>query len=182
MRRTVFEARPSWQRSVVAAGFVIAVAGYPFTLEPSVVSLAFSLTGAILTTAALFGVPVQTACAMSFAAAYLVALLGAGVDVDPGAPLVALLLFGLLEALHHDGSVPDHVSAQARRTRAWSLVFWTTGGFIFSSLLLVAASAVPTSGPSSIAAGALLAVLLVGAIWWATKPLLADPDPSRQDR
>lgn len=177
-----FGLRPSWGRLVIAGSLAAGITVYPLLLEPSGAGWFLSATGTLLVAAALFGVPVQSAAAGCFAAAYLAALSSSGVYVDPGAPLIALLLFGLTETLHHDGTVPDHVSRVARRARMWSLAGVGLGGFAFASILLVAASSVRVTGSGSVAAGGLVAVLLIGAILWATRPLLADADPDGQDR
>ena len=178
----IFGLRPSWQRILCATSLAAGITFYSFVLEPSGVSVFLGAVGVLLGAAALFGVPVQTASGVSFAAAYLAALLSSGVLLDPGAPLIGLLLFGLNESLHHDGTVPDRVFPDARRTRIWSLGGIAGAGFAFGSVLLVVASSVRVPGPAAVAAGGLIAVLLLGSILWATKPLLADANLDGQDR
>lgn len=173
---------PSWRRVSGVLGIASFAGGYALSLHSSGAVFFLLIACGLLLGLSLLGIPLATFAAGTLTAAYLMALLRAGVTVDAGAPLVGVALYLLIELLQPDGTTPDLVAPGAARGRVFSVAAIAIGGSVLASLTLVLGSVVRVSGPLSVAAGGLVAVILLGTVLWYQRSLLASDHRSRQDR
>lgn len=173
---------PSWQRSIATFGIAAGMAGYALGLGASTSIVVFLVLGFIMLAGSLVGLPLQGLGVSCLVGGYVVALFGSGPILDPGAPLIGVGAYLLLELVYEERIRPDWVSPKARRSRAWSPSALAAAGFALSSVVLVLGSTVSFSGPLSVAAGGVVMALLLGAVLWATRSLLAPDQAPRDDR
>lgn len=173
---------PTWRRAGAAVLIGGALAAHVLRLTDSGPVLLLAILAALLSAAALFGLPVGGLALGSLSGAYVAALLSSGEGLDTGAPFFGLGLFLLAELLYPERVPPAVTSPAARRERVWTTAAFAFAGLILAAVVLVLGSAVSLTGPLALGAAGVLAALLVGSVVFASGVSLA-PDPSRrQDR
>ncbi|MBA2726126.1 MAG: hypothetical protein H0U53_09070 [Actinobacteria bacterium] len=179
----VFSARLlRWSRP--AAVFLVcgSLVFYVLGLDGSGFVVALLAFGAGLACGTLFGAPFGTTAVGCFIASYMIALLGSGESLDPGAPSIGVAVFLLIELLHTGPSTTDRTYSDAIRSRRWFVFTIAVTGLALSSLALAVGAAVRLTGSLAVGAGGAAAAVLLGAILYATRSFLAATAQPRQDR
>ncbi|MBA3727861.1 MAG: hypothetical protein H0W94_01400 [Actinobacteria bacterium] len=168
-----------WAASGLAALVGLALGSYPFVLAPASQRLVLVAVLALLVLAGTLSSPrlhVPGAAAGLLTLEYCVALLERGEGLDPLAPVVAVLLFLLLELLDlaatgREGSAIDGRIALNRS--AWMLAAAAGGGLAAGAVLLTGAL-LDGEGPLAMAVAVAIAFAALAIPAWAARRALGN--------
>lgn len=171
-----------WRRAVSALVLGVLLFGYLLRLHFDGPVVPLLIVSGTLIAAALVGLPVTGLALGSLGGTYVAALVGAGGELDGGAPFFGVGLLFLADLLYLEKIPPEVTSPDAARGRGWWIVGSAIAGFALGSLVLLLGSSVALTGPVPLAAAGLVAALILGSVAFSSGSLLARDPARRQDR